>query len=262
MGQFGLEQVPPIGIGQAAGSGWVERPDYTWRPENGYQTPGAGGSGAGGGGVPVGSIIMFGSSTIPDGWLLCDGSAFDTQAYPDLVAVLPGGYTPNLRDKFVLGAGATAHGTTGGSATATLLPTHLPGHQHVMTHGHTENAHNHYHAHTVANHGHAATANIDAGGQHSHTFRFIAWQASVFATGGAGAWFTDSSASTNPEGLHTHGVSVSVQAGGPGATGYDSTGATATINNYTGSTAADSTLANPFSIVPPYYALTFIIKAK
>jgi hypothetical protein len=55
--------------------------------------------------VPVGGIIMYsGSSTlIPSGWKLCDGT----------------NGTPDLRDKFVVGAGSTyAVGGTGGSNAA------------------------------------------------------------------------------------------------------------------------------------------------
>lgn len=46
------------------------------------------------------------SSAVPNGWLLCDGQ----------------NDTPDLRDKFIVGAGATyAIGNTGGSADAVLI---------------------------------------------------------------------------------------------------------------------------------------------
>lgn len=51
--------------------------------------------------VPVGGIIMFSGTTIPEGWLLCDGA----------------NGTPDLRDKFVVGSGNTyTTGATGGAA--------------------------------------------------------------------------------------------------------------------------------------------------
>ena len=62
--------------------------------------------------VPSGGIIMWSGSiaSIPTGWLLCNGSSG----------------TPDLRDRFVTGAGSTyAVASTGGSANATL-----PVHQH------------------------------------------------------------------------------------------------------------------------------------
>lgn len=41
--------------------------------------------------LPVGSIIMFKNSTIPTGWAICNGS----------------NGTPDLRDRFVIGAGSS-----------------------------------------------------------------------------------------------------------------------------------------------------------
>jgi len=59
-----------------------------------------------GSGFPSGGIIIWSgsSASIPSGWLLCDGSSS----------------TPDLRDRFVVGAGSTyAVGATGGTNTAT-----------------------------------------------------------------------------------------------------------------------------------------------
>lgn len=54
--------------------------------------------------VPVGGIIMWSGETVPDGWLLCDGE----------------NGTPDLRDRFVVGSGAThTTGDTGGNAAFT-----------------------------------------------------------------------------------------------------------------------------------------------
>jgi hypothetical protein len=76
-------------------------------------------------GVPSGGIVLWSGSiaSIPSGWLLCDGT----------------NGTPNLRDRFVVGAGSTyAVNATGGSANATLVShTHTasvadPGHFHTL----------------------------------------------------------------------------------------------------------------------------------
>ena len=68
----------------------------------------------------AGMIILWSGSSgsIPTGWLLCDGTLS----------------TPNLRDRFVVGAGSTyAVGATGGSADAVVVT-----HTHVATDaGHT-----------------------------------------------------------------------------------------------------------------------------
>ena len=70
----------------------------------------------------AGMIILWSgsSASIPSGWLLCDGTSS----------------TPNLRDRFVVGAGSTyAVGATGGTADAVV-----PSHTHTITdptHNHT-----------------------------------------------------------------------------------------------------------------------------
>jgi len=76
--------------------------------------------------VPTGVIVMWSGSigSIPSGWLLCNGS----------------NGTPDLRNRFVVGAGSTyAVDATGGSADAIVVThTHAitdPGHAHSYTAG-------------------------------------------------------------------------------------------------------------------------------
>lgn len=67
--------------------------------------------------IPIGGIILWSGSTgsIPDGWALCNGS----------------NGTPNLRDRFVVGAGSGyAVNATGGAATVTLTEAQMPQHNH------------------------------------------------------------------------------------------------------------------------------------
>jgi microcystin-dependent protein len=73
--------------------------------------------------IPSGGIILWSgaANAIPYGWVLCDGN----------------NSTPNLVDRFVLGAGTTtpAKGTTGGSKDAIVVS-----HSHTVTdpgHAHT-----------------------------------------------------------------------------------------------------------------------------
>jgi hypothetical protein len=76
--------------------------------------------------VPSGGIIIWSGSvaSIPTGWVLCNGS----------------NSTPDLRDRFVVGAGSTyAVGNTGGSANAI-----------VVSHTHTASVTDSGHTHTVA----------------------------------------------------------------------------------------------------------------
>lgn len=69
------------------------------------------------GSIPSGVILLWSGSvaTIPTGWALCNGS----------------NGTPDLRDKFVVGAGNTyAVAATGGEATHTLTEAEMPSHSH------------------------------------------------------------------------------------------------------------------------------------
>ena len=99
---------------------------------------------SGGGGESIGVIMAWGgpSGNIPNGYLLCDGSAISRTTYSDLFSVLnnthgsgDGSNTfniPDLRDKFIVGASSgsgdttwpgLSPGATGGSADNSL-PSH------------------------------------------------------------------------------------------------------------------------------------------
>ena len=170
--------------------------------------------------VPIGGIILWSGSlaSVPTGWRLCDGSFG----------------TPNLTNRFVMGAGsATAPGTIGGSTSATASTTSAGAHTHGGATGGTalNTAQIPSHTHTGATstagaHTHGITGinlvadtfpNSNVGknntgggngfsyyqattdGDHSHTF-------TTDATGGGGA-HTHTIAS---DGAHTHEVTVNV----------------------------------------------------
>ncbi|MFZ6734025.1 phage tail protein [Undibacterium sp. Ji42W] len=85
--------------------------------------------------LPVGSIISFGGSDAPNGWLLCVGQTISQSTYPNLFAVI-GGTVPDLRSRFVIGTGQ-GNGlsnyplkSTGGVETVTLNVNQIPSHQH------------------------------------------------------------------------------------------------------------------------------------
>jgi len=80
-----------------------------------------------GGGVPVGSIQAYAGSTMPDGWLLCDGRSFFSGDAPELFAAI--GYSwgggegffniPDLRGRFLRGvSGASGNDPDAASRTA------------------------------------------------------------------------------------------------------------------------------------------------
>lgn len=91
--------------------------------------------------VPAGVIVMWSGSiaSIPSGWFLCDGT----------------NGTPDLRNRFVVGAGDTyAVDATGGADSVTLTEAQMPSHTHTAT------VTDPGHSHTVS----GATAQNNGGG--------------------------------------------------------------------------------------------------
>ena len=88
--------------------------------------------------VPVGSIYWYASTTIPDGFLLCDGSQIGRTDYASLFAVIgtvfgagDGSTTfalPDLRAKFIRGSGNYGNyaATFGNTQEATCLNSQEP----------------------------------------------------------------------------------------------------------------------------------------
>lgn len=80
------------------------------------------------GGFLTGMIMMWGGTTAPPGWQLCDGGTASTSALQTLLGQTD---VPDLRDKFVIGAGNSyARHAEGGESTVQLQTTHLPSHRH------------------------------------------------------------------------------------------------------------------------------------
>ncbi|NRB43019.1 MAG: tail fiber protein [Pseudomonadales bacterium] len=70
--------------------------------------------------MPVGGIIMWSGSEVPEGWALCNGQ---------------NGH-PNLLDRFIVGAGSKyAIGAQGGKDEITLTENQMPSHNHGGTTG-------------------------------------------------------------------------------------------------------------------------------
>jgi microcystin-dependent protein len=99
----------------------------------------------------VGNIIAFTGSTLPEGYLECNGAAVSRSEYADLFDVIGTTYgvgdgsttfnLPDLSGKAALGASANyPEGGTGGEENHTLLASQVPSHLHEIpshTHGNT-----------------------------------------------------------------------------------------------------------------------------
>ncbi len=98
--------------------------------------------------LPAGSMTMYGGSTLPSGWLECDGSAVSRTTYAALFTAVgttwgagDGSTTfnlPDLRSRSPVGAGQGSGltnrvlGTTGGAETHVLATAEIPAHTHTQ----------------------------------------------------------------------------------------------------------------------------------
>jgi hypothetical protein len=190
--------------------------------------------------VPQGFIGMWSGTVaaIPTGWHLCDGTSG----------------TPDLRDRFVVGAGGTyAVAAKGGSADATL-----PSHTHTATTGNAS-----------AKHTHGFSGTTDAVADHFH-YTMVNAGSAPNNYNGVGA--TDSvpsmnhSDSGNWQYATPSGITAAANVGKSSAAGghtHNITGATVAADGdahthavTVTATGVSATGAN----LPPYYALAYIMK--
>lgn len=131
--------------------------------------------------VPTGAVVMWTSSTPPDNWLLCDGSTASRSVYSDLFDVIgvafgvgDGSTTfnlPDMRARFPLGykvsdPDADPLAGTGGAAAITLTATELPAHDHGGATGGQSADHTHDdagHTHNLGGLGNNDFAGRDSG---------------------------------------------------------------------------------------------------
>ena len=237
--------------------------------------------------IPAGVILLWSGSvaSIPSGWLLCNGSSG----------------TPDLRDRFVVGAGGSyAVAATGGATAVSLGTTNLPSHTHSISASGTTSTVNIDHLHSVS--GSGTTSGVSNG--HTHTFSGTTTQENTghthsisdpghnhlytfkSVTGGTLAGGDPNSVanvnattSTNTTGItgtndisnnhnhnysgttsdisanHTHTVTVTGTSGAMNSNQNHSH--TVTVTGTSGATGSGTA----FSILPPYYALAYIMKA-
>ena len=199
-------------------------------------------------GIPSGGIIMWSGSLveIPLTWLLCNG----TQG------------TPDLRDRFVMGAGfkdigETGGGTSGGTA---LQITQLPSHDHQVQLSGTTNLDGR-HSHSVTGSGsHNHTTNTSGAHQHNiidgksittatTRVKLQTGNYEVSVTSGHGTYKADSG--------HAHSVNYSDHTHGTGQQADHSH--SISISGSTHGTGNGMKHTHP-DIVPLYYTLAYIMK--
>lgn len=166
--------------------------------------------------IPSGLIFMWNGSidNIPAGWALCDGT----------------NGTPDLRNRFIVGAGSSYNiGDTGGQQSVTLTTEQMPSHSHFGT----TNS-NGSHSHSFKDYYWSEVKSVDDKRSDSD-----GWKSEDISDKGIGGQSTDhdndrmffKEKNTGSVGSHTHTITV------------DKTGGGSSHENR-----------------PPYYALAFIMK--
>lgn len=170
--------------------------------------------------MPSGAIVMWGGAiaNIPSAWFLCDGK----------------NGTPDLRDRFIVGAGG-AYGVKdiGGAAVVTLTEGEMPAHIHTAA---TDSQGHHQH-----------TGNTDMQGAHAHSYRGHVSQTRLLHSAGEGHDYgVPLKAPSNTEAAGQHAHNFTTHAAGEHTHHID-------IKAAGGGQAHENR--------PPYYALCFIMKA-
>jgi microcystin-dependent protein len=190
--------------------------------------------------LPAGVVSPYAGVAAPAGYLLCDGAAVSRTTYAALFAVIGTAYgvgngsttfnVPDLRARFVIGVSGTyALAAVGGAATKTLGVSEIPSHTHT---GSTESEGAHTHAITDPSHVHETTNAKDKGEFTNTVGQAPAGDATVNTVKGYPTKAATTGISINSAGAHAHLFTTNATGGG-----------------------------SSFSILPPYVAMQYIIKA-
>jgi hypothetical protein len=208
--------------------------------------------------VPTGAIFLWSgaANSLPTGYVLCNGS----------------NSTPNLQNRFVIGAGDSyAVDATGGATTVTLATANLPSHTHstgnhthsVGNHSHNVNNHTHSfgnHSHNVNNHTHSTpnhnhnmnshTHSTNNTGGHTHNTTFYSFENNYPNQNGVPVRYSANhqagNFATSSTGNHSHNTNSgtsNTNASGGGNTGNSAPSTSNTGGGTTGNTAPSTSNA-------------------
>ena len=212
------------------------------------------GVGSSDGVTPVGLIAMWSgsSASIPAGWALCDGT----------------NGTPNLIDKFVMGAASS--GQTGGDNQKTLTIANMPAHDHAAgtigaNHTHSFSNINASHNHDAGNLSVSSHTHGLSNTNHRHSFELSKFDYFLGSINTGLDFYSPQSSSSKDTvrtDFQTTGTRTDSEA--PSVTGTTEnanltlSGSTSTPSGFSGTTASRGG-GNSFDNRPAYYAIAFIM---
>jgi microcystin-dependent protein len=204
--------------------------------------------------VPVGLVAVVPRLGVLDGWLVCDGSAFDTVQYRDLYDYLGSGNLPNYSGRVIVGLDGTqlefdTMDEAGGSANAV-----------VVTHNHTQNSHGHgADDNFIGDHGHTVNAHNHGGGTGIHAH----WVDGHWLEDGGGdvpgtnRWRRANGANVNNPNTNSVGVATANES--PGTNGAGGHHHDITVNGSTATNQAAG-VSGAGANLPPYRVANWMIK--
>ncbi|MDR1452608.1 MAG: hypothetical protein LBJ25_01335 [Candidatus Margulisbacteria bacterium] len=236
---------------------------------------------------PIGAILMYDGNSWADnvtlkGWYRCDA------------ANAAAGLTPDLTDKFIMGA--AVKGSAGGSNSLTLTTSNLPAHSHQLSGLSADMASGHTHSYSGSSgggttHAHGLSAVSVSDEYHSHTFTGTAASgyipigdaAELTSVGGMGDVFSSQAGITwglttggngrgikfsmTPSGTidsvgHKHTLAGDTAGEGSHTHYYSGTtgGDGAHTHNISGGSVGDTGSGTAFDNRPSYYTLIYIRK--
>ena len=148
--------------------------------------------------IPTGGVIAYAASSIPEGWLLCNGSAISRVTYSELFSIIQTNFgvgdgsttfnLPNYQGAFLRGAGTQTHSSiTYGYLTGTTTARTINTAQGTSTQTHSHEVTDPGHSHGVTNASHTHGVGT---GNHRHKISQLAgayiWGGSTRALWGGG----------------------------------------------------------------------------
>lgn len=191
------------------------------------------------GGVPAGVIVAFHGSVIPSGWAVCNG--------------LNG--TPNLQDRFIIGASNSRAAGSSGGEVSVLLTAEQSG---LPAHGHTINSADATHSHTASDTNLEHSHGMDYGGTHGHLGKWIPFinNLNVGGTGKTATQGGNGHDAIPEDGNHVHGIHNAL-----GTHSHTVSSASPTHSHtLVPEPARKQNASLAHNNMPPYYALVYIMK--